>query len=196
MNIGVLGGTFDPPHIAHMQAATVALDELSLDSVWFLPTGDPPHKDLSTYTPATMRCELIRLAIAGNPHFDVCQYEVENPGPHYTIDTLGTLIRRFPTAEFTFIVGSDSVAQFANWKEPDKLFELAQIAIFERPDVPIASLDPFYRNRAMVLPVQPLAISSTEIRERVKSGLSIKWLVPEAVESCILERGLYRTVSL
>lgn len=193
MNIGLLGGTFDPPHIAHMQAADVALHELSLDAVWFLPTGDPPHKDLSNYIRATVRCEMVRAAIAGNQNYDVCPYEVDNPGPHYTVFTLAALSKQFPEAEFTFIVGSDSVAQFHTWKDAGRLFELAQIAIFERPDVPVSSLDPFICSRSVILPVLPLPISSTLVRDRIKAQLPVKWLIPEAVENTIIRHGLYRT---
>ncbi len=196
MKIGILGGTFDPPHIAHLQAAQVALDTLELDCIRFLPTGQPPHKDLSVQSPANIRLEMVQAAISDHLKFEISTYEFETSGPHYTVDTLSYFRSHTPSEQITFIVGSDSVAQFNSWRDPDRLFDLAQIAIFERPGYPIEKLEQKYLDRAVILPVIPLNISSSEIRNRVAKGLSIKWLVPDTVECLISRHSLYQSIGV
>ena len=198
--VGVLGGTFDPPHLGHLWLATLAADALNLDRVLFMPAAQPPHKAPHEVSRATDRLLMTRLAIAGNARFELCPIELERPGPSYTVDSLAELLRIEPPGTMLYLVmAADSLAAIDTWREPDRILELAEWVVGPRPDaVPPdrgALVDRFgsAADRIHLLDGPALAISSTGLRARVAAGRAIDYLVPRAVESLIAERGLYRT---
>ncbi|MBI5948501.1 MAG: nicotinate (nicotinamide) nucleotide adenylyltransferase [Chloroflexi bacterium] len=204
-SIGLLGGTFDPPHIGHLVLGECARVQFGLDKVIFLPAGDPWRKtglrteDSGLRTempsPAEHRLAMVRLAVAGNPHFEVDDREVRRPGPTYTVDTLEEY--RVPSTEYrvgpalVLILGSDALADMPNWKDPDRIRALATLAVAPKPAT--ADVDPGLGTQypALTIDMPPLAISSTVIRARVAAGKPIRYLVPEAVEAYIREHMLY-----
>lgn len=189
--IGLLGGTFDPPHWAHLVLAETAREELSLDEVWFLPAGRPPHKLSRRLTPPAVRLAMLRAAIAGNRAFRVEPLELSRPGKSFTADTLETLAGERPEVEWWLLVGGDMLADLPHWRRPRRVLELARLAVAARPGHPLAAPRGLGR-RVRRLGAPPVALSSTEIRRRVAAGRSIRYLVPEAVARIIRRRGLYR----
>lgn len=196
--VGVLGGTFDPIHHAHLVAAQEALHALALDCVLFVPAGNPPHKPARPISAAHHRVAMVSLAIAGRPGFHLSLVDVERPGPHYTVQTLTILRERWGAeARFFFIVGTDSLAELSTWRQPEGIVALADLAVVERPGAPVdmealeARLPGLGRHLHPVdMPL--LQISSTDLRARVRDGRPIAFLVPQAVEDYAREHGLYR----
>ena len=199
MRVGILGGTFDPVHLGHLIVAEEARVRLRLDQVMFTPAGQPWLKEGQPVTPGSHRLRMVELAVASNPFFKVLVSEIDRSGPTYTVDTLEELQRSLgPDARFYFIVGMDALEQFHRWKEPERLLDLCSLVVASRPGhqgVDVNNLVGRYPQageRLVLLTVPRIEISSTEIRRRVGEGISIKYLVPEAVEEYILEHGLYR----
>jgi nicotinate-nucleotide adenylyltransferase len=189
--IGVLGGTFDPPHVAHLALAESARACLELDQVWFIPAGRPPHKRDHPVSPARVRLSLLRRALTGLPEFRVLPLEIGRRGPSYTVDTLEELCRRHPSVEWWLLVGSDMLRDLPNWRDPERVTELAGIAAMARPGHPIRWPSQLPRRRYRRVDAPRLDISSSELRERVGRGVSIRFLVPDAVESYIRRQKLY-----
>jgi nicotinate-nucleotide adenylyltransferase len=196
--VGILGGTFDPPHIGHLWLATLAADELGLSRVLLIPAAYPPHKRGRSISHAADRVLMTRLAIANDPRLDVSLVELEREGPSYTVDTLVELRRRHPEVELVLVMATDSLAQVDSWREPDRLLELASWAVGPRSGTPMprrAELAGRFGKAAArihLLGGPALDISATEIRRRVAAGRAIRYLVPRAVEDLILERRLYQ----
>jgi nicotinate-nucleotide adenylyltransferase len=196
--VGVLGGTFDPIHHAHLVAAQEVLYALALDTVLFVPAGNPPHKPARPISAAEHRLAMVSLAIAGRPGFQLSRVDVERPGPHFTFDMLTVLRQSWGAGtRFFFIVGADSLAELTAWHRPQGILGLADLAVVDRPgvavDVPalearISGLASHLHWIAMPL----LEISSTDLRARVRDGRPISFLVPQPVEDYILAHGLYR----
>ena len=198
MRVGVLGGTFDPIHLAHLIVAEEARVRLALDHVVFIPAGEPWLKAVQPVTPPQVRLEMVRQAVACNSHFRVSSLEVERPGPSYSVDTLDTLRREEgPDAELYFILGMDAIADLPHWHAPERFLDLCTPVVFARTDHGAAGLDelehrlPGVKNRATFLEGPVIEISSTDIRRRVALGESIRYLVPTPVERFITEHGLY-----
>jgi nicotinate-nucleotide adenylyltransferase len=196
--MGVFGGTFDPPHIGHLWLATMAADELGLDRVLFMPAAKPPHKR-RRMTPAAHRLLMTRLAIAADPLFEVSGIEMERPGPSYTVDSLRELQRLYgDEARLFLIMAVDSLMQIDAWRDPERILALAEWAVGPRPGTAAPSRNWLDRrfgeaaSRIHLLEGPGLAISASEIRERVAAGRAIRYLVPRVVEELILDRGLYR----
>lgn len=194
--VGILGGTFDPVHIGHLLLAECAREELGLERVIFVPAGRPWRKAAREVSPAEHRLAMLRLAVAGNDAFDVSTIEVEREGPSYTVETLEELRRRDPDASLFFIVGEDALADLPNWRQPQRILELATVAVAARtgegPSLRQAeAMMPGLVARAVWLRMPVIEISATGIRERVRLGLSIRYRVPAAVEAYIREHGLY-----
>ena len=197
--VGILGGTFDPPHIGHLWLATLAADGLGLAHVLLMPAARPPHKGRRAVSNAADRVMMTRLAIGGDPALDLSLVEMERPGPSYTIDSLAQL-RAHLGAEvgLVLIMAADSFAEIDTWREPDRLLELAEWAVGPRPGTPMpepGALRERYGARASrihLLDGPSLDVSSSEIRARVAAGRPIRYLVPRAVEELIVSRGLYR----
>jgi nicotinate-nucleotide adenylyltransferase len=197
--IGILGGTFDPPHVGHLWLATLAADAIGLDRVLFMPAAQPPHKGGRLVTKATDRLLMTRLAIAGDDLFDLTLIEMERSGPSYTIDSVDELLRRYVTdATLYLLMAADSLAQIDTWREPDALLERVEWVVGPRPgsEMPDRSAleDRFGANasRIHLLTGPSLDVSASEIRRRVAAGQAIRYLVPRGVEELIVERGLYR----
>ncbi len=199
VRLGVLGGTFDPVHIGHLVLAETARDRLALDKVLFVPAGVPWFKLGRELTPAHHRLEMVRRAVGSKgSHFAVSEIEVARPGPSYTVDTLDELTRsQGEEAELFVVLGTDALNELARWKEPDRVLSLATLVTMARPGhrgVAVRALDAIRQGAsATVVEVEGpvVGVSGSDIRERVSRGRSIKYLVPEAVESYIREHGLY-----
>ena len=196
--IGILGGTFDPPHIGHLWLAVLAADQLSLDRVLFMPASQPPHKRNRRTSSITDRLLMTRLAIAGNPALELSTIEVNRPGPSFTIDSIEELLTAYRGARLFLLMAGDSLAKIDAWREPDRLLSLVEWAVAPRPGsvAPDATalgqrFGPAAR-RIHLLDGPALDVSATDIRHRVAAGRTIRYLVPQAVEEMILDRGLYR----
>ena len=197
--IGILGGTFDPPHVGHLWLATLAVDAMGLDRMLFMPAAQPPHKSGQLVSRATDRLLMTRLAIAGNPEFELSAIEMERPGPSYTIDSVEQLEGIYPADTRLFLLmAADSLAQIDTWREPDRLLERIEWIVGPRPGSPLpdrSELEARFGERAArihLLSGPSLDVSSSEIRRRVASGRVILYLVPRGVEELITDRGLYR----
>ena len=197
--IGILGGTFDPPHVGHLWLATLAADALGLDRVLFMPASQPPHKGGQLVTKATDRMLMTRLAIAGDDLFELTLIEMERPGPSYTIESVVDLLRTYGTdATLYLLMAADSLAQIDTWREPDALLERIEWVVGPRPGNPMpdrTALEGRFganASRIHLLEGPSLDVSSSEIRRRVAAGHAIRYLVPRGVEELIVERGLYR----
>jgi nicotinate-nucleotide adenylyltransferase len=210
VTLGVLGGTFDPIHLAHLRIAVEVREALRLDRVLLVPSADPPHRE-PPHAPAEHRLEMARLAAATDPTLEVSDLELRRSGPSYTVDTLAELAAARPGVELWFVIGSDAFAELDTWHEPERLFELANFAVVERPGVRVRGLAellparfvPFLRgtprglahasgHEVRVVSVPGLDISATDIRRRIVGGASIRYLVPEPVREYIEKHGLYR----
>lgn len=198
MNIGVLGGTFDPVHIGHLVVAEEARIRLGFKEVLFVPAGQPWLKLDRNITPVVHRVEMVRRAIADNPHFKLCTIEVERPGPSYTVDTLTRLQKQLGSeASLFFIIGRDTLAELPLWKEPEKLIQLCRLVVAPR----LGSKDlkhletaiPGLLDKVIQLDMPVIGISSSGIRQRIAQGLSIRYWVPAEVEKYIAERKIYPT---
>lgn len=199
MKLGVMGGTFDPVHIGHLIAAEEARVKLALDTVLFVPAGRPWLKAGCFITPAAQRVQMVRLATENNPFFELSMIEVERPGHSYTVDTMRELRDRYGSeVELFFILGSDSVSGLSQWKEPEEILRLCSLAVMRRADGLLSeqkkSEQLLFGNRDKIIFVDMpvIGISSSDIRERVRKGLSVHYMVADAVERYIVEEKLYR----
>ncbi len=193
-----MGGTFDPIHNGHLVTAEEALVQFNLDKVVFMPTGEPAAKTHRPVTPAEHRYLMAVLATAANPDFDVSRIEVDRPGVTYTVDTLRALRDLYgPAAELFFITGADAVWEILTWKDAEDVAELATFIAATRPGYDLeaakrAHEEAVTRFRVEYMEVPALAISSTDLRERVVQRRPIRYLTPEAVATYIAKHGLYR----
>ncbi len=200
--LGIMGGTFDPIHFGHLVAAEEALVHFNLDRVIFMPTGRPAFKEGTKVSAAEHRYLMTVLATTANPDFDVSRLEIERPGLTYTVDTLLALHERYgPSTELFFVTGADAVWDIVSWKDADKIAGLTTFIAATRPgyDLEAASLahqEAATRFKIEYLEVPALAISSTDIRERVADRRPIRYLTPEPVAAYINKYGLYRGVGL
>jgi nicotinate-nucleotide adenylyltransferase len=198
MRIGILGGTFNPPHLGHLVAAQEAYRELALDQVLLIPAGTPPHKPVDEEPGAEHRLELCRLAIAGDDRFEVSDLELRRDGPSFTVDTLDVLRSQSPSADLFLILGGDIAAGLPKWHEPERVLALATVAIAKRRGTAkqavqeaLAQLEGGERARFFQMP--PIGISSTMVRRRVRAGQPIRYFVPDGVLHYIDTHGLYRS---
>jgi nicotinate-nucleotide adenylyltransferase len=197
--VGVLGGTFDPPHVGHLWLATLAADAMGLDRVLFMPAAQPPHKGGQLISRGTDRLLMTRLAIGGDPAFELCPIEMERPGPSYTIDSIDELERLYAgQARLYLLMAADSLNAIDTWREPDRLLERIEWVVGPRPGSELpdrSALEERFGDRASrihLLSGPSLDVSSSEIRRRVAAGRAIRYLVPRGVEELIVDRGLYR----
>ncbi|QHT47226.1 nicotinate-nucleotide adenylyltransferase [Bacillus sp. SB49] len=187
--IGILGGTFDPPHLGHLTMAEYVYEEMGLDEVWFMPSYIPPHKEEAS-TDADKRVAMVERAISGHPDFRVCDIERKREGTSYTVDTMRDLKRLYPEVIFYFIIGGDMVEHLPKWNRIEELVDIVQFVGVNRPgyershEIPVEFVD-----------IPSVDISSTVIRERVAAGKSIRYIVPESVTQYMKEYGLYETDS-
>ena len=197
MNLGLMGGTFDPIHLGHLHIARAALAQLPLDAVLFLPDGDPPHKE--PVTKGEDRLRMVQLAIAGEPCFQASDMELKRTGTTYTVDTLLELKRRAPDSELTYLVGSDTFLLFPTWRTAGRVATLCRMAVVMRPGddrehirAKQAEYQAAYGLNSTVLRGLGVQVSSSMVRQRVREGRPIQGLVPDAVAGYIHTRGLYK----
>jgi nicotinate-nucleotide adenylyltransferase len=192
LKVGLMGGTFDPIHLGHLRAAESAREALGLDRVAFVPAGVPPHKE-APLSAAIDRYAMVCLATAGHAHFVPSDFEIRRDGKSFTVDTVAALLAEAPSDSITVIVGSDTFPEMPTWREPERLFSLAEVAVVERPgerEGPTRALPAGARGVHRVKG-PALDVSATDVRERVRRGESVRYLVPEAVAEYIAKRGLY-----
>lgn len=189
IRLGVMGGTFDPIHFGHLVAANEAASAFNLEKVLFVPTGDPWQKHV--ISSSDQRFEMTKRAIAKNKLFEISDIDVKRPGPTYTVDTLRDVRAHYPDAELFFITGADSISQIDTWKDSDLIWSLAHFVGVTRPGhslvVPKSPL-----GNVSLLEIPALAISSTDIRARVKAGKPIEYLLPKKVIKFIRKNHLYQ----
>lgn len=198
-HIGILGGTFNPPHLAHLLAAQEAYDQLGLDRVLLMPVSTPPHKEAADDPGPDVRLELCRLAVEGDDRLAVSDLEVHRGGASYTADTLRALHATYPGVDLTFIVGGDMASSLPTWREPSEVVALARLAVAERKGARRADI--LERLAAVPGAVEQVAffdlpridLSSSLVRRRVAAGHPIRYLVPDAVAAHIAQHGLYRS---
>lgn len=196
--LGIIGGTFDPPHLGHLIISQEALIKLDLAKVIFIPAGRPLFKDRKV-TDAALRWEMLNLAISSNPDFLSSRKEIDREGPSYTVDTLKSLNREYgQKSQIYLIMGMDAFIDLERWKEPEEIIKLCHITVAARPGYmksKVTGLEkalPSIKTRYTFIGASAVDVSSTCIRRRVKEGISIKYLVPEAVENYIKAKGLYK----
>jgi nicotinate-nucleotide adenylyltransferase len=196
VRLGLLGGTFNPPHIGHLVCATQAVDELELDRVLLVPVNQPPHKAAEADPGVEHRVELCRRAVAGNEQLDVSLVDAEVAGPSFTVGTLSRLHDRCPGDQLTFIVGGDMAFSLPTWREPEAILELAELGVAEREGVRrtdiVERLSGLGTDNVRFFDMPRLDISSSQIRRMVAGLRSIRYLVPDAVADYIEHEGLYR----
>ena len=196
--IGIMGGTFDPIHMGHLITAEMVRAEAALDEVLFIPSARPPHKENKGEAPAEDRLLMVQCAVEGNPAFSVSDIELRREGPSYTVDTIAALSEQLGDAELFFITGADAMNDLYRWHEPKRLLQSCQFIVATRQGAPLDELliaEKFTaeeRRHIHVLMTPHLEISSSVIRTRIRAGLSVRYLVPRAVEEYIERRGLYR----
>ena len=194
--VGILGGTFNPPHIGHLVCAQEARTQLSLDHVVLMPVHTPPHKEIAGDPGPEVRLALCRAAVGEDPGLRVSRLEVDRPGPSYTVDTLRALHAARPEDELTFVVGGDQAQGVPGWREPEALFALARLAVAERAgvvreDIRARLTDLAPAGRVCFVDMPRLDLSSSDLRRRVAEGRPVRHLVPAAVAELVAEHRLY-----
>jgi len=194
--LGVLGGTFDPPHYGHLTLAENGRVQLRLDLVLFVLAGQPPHKPDRPITPAHHRVAMVEAAIAGNPAFALSRVDIDRPGPHYTVEMLALVQRQYPGAELYFLMGGDSLADLLTWRDPAGIVRETRLAAMPRPGCKpdlemLEQAVPGLRERLTWLDAPYLDISSSDLRRRACEGLPLRYLTPPSVEAYIRRHRLY-----
>jgi len=198
--IGIMGGTFDPIHNGHLVLGRQAYTEYGLDAIWYMPSGQPPHKKDHTITPAEDRCAMVRLAIAGEPRFQLSEFEISREGNTYTAQTLKLLAEEYPEHTFFFIIGADSLYEIERWYHPAEVLASVPILVAEREydkehltmDQQIAYLSEKYICDIRKLHCKEIDVASSDIRRCIAEGESIQVYVPAKVEEYILANHLYQ----
>jgi len=189
--IALFGGTFDPPHHGHLVVAQDVVETLELDALYFVPAGMPPHKRDEPMSPARLRLEMVRAAVRDDLRLHASGIEVRREGPSYTVDTLRELEGRPGSGRLFFVMGVDQFAELHTWKEPEAVARLARLVVITREGDDPESVDPGVDVPWEFVPVTRIDISSTRIRQRVREGRPIRYLVPEAVRRIIERERLY-----
>jgi nicotinate-nucleotide adenylyltransferase len=187
--LGLFGGTFDPVHCGHLLVAQAAVEELSLDRLFFIPAAQSPFKPERVAAPAPERLRLLRLALTGQTRCTIDPQEIDRGGVSFSIETLRDYRQRFPQAQLFYLIGADHVGTLPLWREADALADLAEFVVIPRPGQTPAQFPAPFRGRELV--GFPLGVSSSQIRARVQAGLSLQGLVPDAVAEAIRNSGLY-----
>jgi nicotinate-nucleotide adenylyltransferase len=181
--IGILGGTFDPVHNAHLAMAQAALEHLKLDKVLFIPTGPTRYRSPARAS-GEDRVAMLRLALADEPRFEIDERELQSGASGYTVDTLKALRGELGDADLYLLMGADQFDKLARWRRPDELRRLARIGVFGRPGIQL-------KEKVELIPMDPMPVSASEIRSRAKRDEDLSHLVPSAVANYIARRGLY-----
>jgi nicotinate-nucleotide adenylyltransferase len=196
VGIGVLGSAFNPPHLGHLALAQEALWQLGLSEVILVPTGEAPHKTIAEDPGRELRTTMTRLAAAEDSRFSVSSLEVDREGPSYTYETLELLAAERGQTELVFVMGADAAVGLESWREPERVAELARLAVARRSGVSDADVMAVLRSlgaadRATMLEMPQFGVSSSAVRERARAGRPLRYLVPEAVARVIEEKGIY-----
>jgi nicotinate-nucleotide adenylyltransferase len=193
LKVGIMGGTFDPIHIGHLLAAEHAAEQAKLDEVWFIPSYQPPHKSAAPRATDQDRWNMVNLAISGHPKFRAVDWEIRKGGVSYSLETAKMLVAAYPEHEFYWLIGADMVQYLPHWHRIEELCSLVSFIGFARPGtrIDLGALEPVIRNRVRLVDIPQFDISSTYIRERLRGGRSVRYLVPDSVLSYIEERRLY-----
>ncbi len=195
---GVFGGTFDPPHLGHLILASEALSQLGLERLLWVLTPDPPHKPSQPITPLAQRLEMLRLALSDEPRFEICEIEIDRPGPHYTVETLRQLKAANPATELVYLMGGDSLRDLPTWRDPVEIIRQCRaLGVMRRPydAVDLAALEkilPGISAKVRFVDVPLLEIASSQVRQRVAANQSFRYYLHPRVYDYILETGLYR----
>ncbi len=184
-SIGILGGTFDPPHLGHLIIAEEVRVALKLDEIWFIPSQEPPHKE-KAFIGASHRVEMVKRAISSNPSFKLNTVEISRSGKSYTFETMKQLKKENPDAEFHFIIGADMVEYLPNWNHINDLFDMVKFVGVKRQGYKMNTRYPIIE-----VDIPLIEISSTNIKERLNNNMPVKYMVPEVVEHYIKEKQLY-----
>ena len=198
MKLGILGGTFDPVHYGHLLLAEACRLQLSLDQVRLVPAGSPPHKTGMNITDGHARADMLQLAVSGYPEFVVDRRELRREGKSFTVSTLADFRKDFADAELFFLMGADSLRDIPTWREPDRICELATVVAVNRPGLPepthsqvVEWIGEDLAKGVMTVAMPGTNISATDLRQRVRDGLGLRFLVPRAVEAYIDQHGIY-----
>ncbi len=192
MRLGFFGGSFNPPHIGHLAVAEACREGAALGRVTWIPAATSPHKQgHADMASGADRLALVHAAIGGNEAFRVTDLEVEREGVSYTVDTLRELRQRHPEAEMFWIVGGDSLASFDTWREPREILRLASLVAYPRPGADLSAVPGWVMERTTLVAAPHLDVSSTDLRRRLASGASVRYVVPDAVRELIRQRRLY-----
>jgi nicotinate-nucleotide adenylyltransferase len=196
--IGLMGGTFNPIHIGHLVTAEEAFYQFNLDEIIFIPSGKPPHKADHEIAPPEDRYLMTVIATASNPHFTVSRIEIDRTGPSYTVETLREMKKIYgEDTELFFITGADAVIEILTWKDPEIIADLCEFIAASRPGYSFRKFEELKLSHPRKLPkvhfmeIPALAISSTDIRRRIREGKPVKYLLPEGVAQYLTKRGLY-----
>jgi nicotinate-nucleotide adenylyltransferase len=199
LKLGILGGTFNPPHVGHLICAQEAHAQLPLDRVVLMPVSQPPHKRIAADPGAEVRCELCRLAVAGDERFAVSRLELDRAGRSYTVDTLKALRDQHPQDDLTFIVGGDMARSLPTWREPEAVLELATLAVAERAgsereDIrgELRALGGEHAARVHFFDMPRIDVSSSLVRRQIAAGRPVRYLVPDPVDEYLRAHALYR----
>ena len=186
--LGIFGGTFDPPHLGHLILAQCAYEKLKLDKVIFIPAGIQPHKQDKKITSASDRLAMLRLAVCNDPKFEISTLEIDSSDVSYSYKTVQQLRVIYPENELYFLIGGDNISDIDTWMKPEEIFKIAKVAAAKRPDTKTGGR---FEKEIMIFDMPQIGISSTDIREMVKTGQAIKYLVPDSVENYIMKNKLY-----
>ncbi len=192
MKIGIYGGTFDPPHSGHLIVAEHVAAVLELDKVFFIPSFQSPHKLPGESSAPEHRLAMTKLAVSGNPRFECLDIEIIKPEISFTVSTLETLKERYPADTFVLLIGMDNYQTFHRWKEPKRILELAMLAVMDRSGFQRQVNEVIGTEHTAFVDVPEIGISSSEIREKVRTGRSIRYLVPDLVKGYLESHSLYR----
>lgn len=191
MNIGLYGGSFNPPHLGHLIVAETLREQFRLDQIWWIPARQPPHKAEATLVSPQHRLAMTRRATHDHPAFAVSDVEVQRAGASYTVDTVRALQTAHPDETFSLLLGSDSLRHFSAWRDPEEIVARVSLIVYPRPGAAEVDVESSLAGRVRFAEAPLLAISGTAIRARLRAGRSIRYLVPEAVRVYIEQHGLY-----
>jgi nicotinate-nucleotide adenylyltransferase len=192
MTVGLFGGSFHPPHLAHLIVAETVREQFALDQVWWFPAYQPPHKTSRELAPAAHRLVMTEWATEGNPYFSVSDLEVRREGTSYTVDTVRGLQEAYPDHAFSLIIGSDSLHGFGSWHKPEEIVARVPLIVYKRPGSVAAVVEARLADRVRFADAPLLEISGTDIRTRLREDRSTRYLVPDPVRTYIARHGLYR----
>jgi len=193
MRIGIIGGTFNPIHYGHLVSASEVCNKFKLDKVIFIPSALNPLKNTSNLAEPHHRLKMIKLAIASNPLFEASDIEIKRGGTSYTIDTIKALVKKYDKdTNMYFIIGADAFGEINSWASPDALLKMCKFIVTTRPGYDVKKAKHVFKKYTEMMEITYLEISSSDIRKRIKSGVPIKYLLPEKVENYIYKHRLYR----